>query len=318
MAAFALGSASNLGASILTCSLNGGGAPTNGCYTGTSFSANDFLDWGSALGEAIVPLTQAIAPSAISGQTNPHDASTPWNAASNSGFGVSVSSAQNSGTSDIARIDNTLDAWNGSYWDLPSNVSQTEYGENILTFAGHFGSPTAAGLPAGTQFGDHLIGATDGSGNLSPADLFLNFATTITSVGFRISTNGSSNSNFGAIVTAMNATGGVIGTYSIQDQGAGGICDNLTPTNRWTAPGTCDDAPWIGFIDPNGQIASLTIDAFDPNSGASLAFVIDTLELNTTGDPAPVPIPEPATIPMAGGVLAALAGLARKRAHHSR
>lgn len=327
LAAFGLASIGNLCASTLSCSLNGGGAPVGGCYTGPSFIggvglASDLLDWGLELGEALDPHT-----SDITGNTNPYpgnvfnpyDTATSvpnfWQTQTSNGATVNVSLGPNATDTFLARLDNTVQAWdpNTSTWIAANTVAQQEYAAflNLLTFGGHFGSPTTPGLPSTSEFGDHLIAATDSNGSPVTSGLTLDFPNTITSVGFRISTAPGSPTDFDAIVTAKNSLGGTIGTYSIQAGGSGGACEAL---NGSPTPGTCNDAPWIGFIDSNAQISDLTIQAFVHGTSTNLPFAIDTLELNTTGPTVgPSNTPEPGSMWMAGAALLGLAFWARRR-----
>ena len=120
LAGVVLLSAGGLGASSLTCSFNGAASTSNGRHNlAGSFSPTDFLDWGSS-----AAFGEAFGPSA----GNPHNASTVWNAQSNSGSEtVGVSLGPSAEATYITRVDNTSLAWNGTSWDFPSDVSEAEY-----------------------------------------------------------------------------------------------------------------------------------------------------------------------------------------------
>ena len=316
----------NLGASVIGCSLNGGGAPAGGCYSALSFAGNDSLDWGSAqaFGEAFTPQTG-------NGQNNPHDVGsssspTPWIAQSNLGLGVGVSMGAGAQYNYISRVDNAAYAWNGpagDYWDFPNTVSQAEYGQNILTYAGHFegpptGDPSGAYNPGKVEFGAHLIAPTNGAGVVTGGGpMILTFTSSITSVGFRISTNGNNaNTNFDATVAAYDSQGNILGTYSIVDQGDGGICAGLTPSPTvYDDPAACNDAPWIGFVAPTSQIKSISVEAFGSNGTTPLSYMIDTLDLNTAPN---LPTPEPTAAFLIEGGLVALSLYGKRAGRMSR
>ena len=67
----------------------------------------------------------------------------------------------------------------------------------------------------------------------------------------------------------------------------------------------CNDAPYVGFYDPEGRIRSIYVSVFNHNGTTPVGFAIDSLYLE--------PIPEPAVPLMIGGGLAAMALYRRKR-----
>lgn len=303
-----------LSGTSITCSLNGGAAPPGGCYAAaSSFSPTDFLDWGSANAFGL-----ATDPTTSNSQSNPHNAATPWNASSNGGFGVSVTLGPGAQSNYIGRVDNTALAWNPSLgWVSPDSVSQAHYSDNVLTFAGHFGGPPIndpnSYNPAFTEFGDHGIATTNGDGSITGGGpMILSFSSTIAAAGFRISSvSGSNNTTFNAIVTAKDSLGATIGTYTIDAVGSGGTCAGLNQ-GQFNNPIACDDAPWIGYIDNLGRVASLTIEVKDSTNTVDVPYMLTTLQLNTSQPVNGGATPEPAAFVMVGTGILALA-VRRKR-----
>jgi hypothetical protein len=89
--------------------------------------------------------------------------------------------------------------------------------------------------------------------------------------------------------------------------GTGGTCLSLYQGPS-AAPVPCNDAPYVGFYDPQGRISSIYISVFDPADTRfrnPLGFAIDSLYAQEA--------PEPALPLMIGGGLAAIALYRRKR-----
>jgi hypothetical protein len=119
----------------------------------------------------------------------------------------------------------------------------------------------------------------------------------------------SRNTLFVAGLQAFDSSGNSLGTYQLTEtaNGTGGICPSL----GIRPPVPCNDAPYVGFYDPEGRISSIYISVFNPgNLSTPIGFAIDTLDI----DPSAAQwVPEPAMPLMIGGGLAAIALLGRKR-----
>lgn len=165
-------------------------------------------------------------------------------------------------------------------------------------FAGHFNSTTGT-PPLGAPAGDHLLESTSG------APLELTFLTNpVYGVWFEIaSLSDSRNTLFVAALQAFDSSGNPLGTYQLTEtaNGTGGICASLAGR----PPIPCNDAPDLGFYDPEGRIKSIEVSVFNPgNLTLPIGFAIDGLEVD---------VPEPAMPLIVGGALAAFALFRRKR-----
>jgi len=271
-------------AGSITCSSAVGSSSLVGTACGSLFTPNDFLDWG--------------APHAASGYSgfgeavNPAAATPPYggSATTMNGVGVQVSSPNGM---DIGRVDNTIYAWNGSFWTLPDLVA----GQPIYTFGGHFDAPPTSSSP----FGDHLLGVFNSTGSTSEMLLNLTPNSHVGGVAFRVSST--YNSDFTALLEAYDATNNLLGRYQVAAQGLGGSCAGLSAPDHGNDPVPCNDAPLIQFFDPSGQIASVKLSVDDPHGA-----VIDRLglfEIQT--------VPEPGTELGAGIALGVILIFGRKR-----
>jgi hypothetical protein len=258
---------------------------------GQTFSANDFLNWGAPVSAG--GLGEATIPGAVLGQS--------IQVTTTGGLGINVLSKQT-----LERADNTTYAWDAatSSWVFPAVL-----GDSIQTFSGQFNAPseptyTGSSGPAygpnnyPYQFGDPLLGAVP-PGNIMPSEMQFDFSKSIFGIAFKISS--AQATNFVATLSAYNSAMQLIGTYQLNTNGAGGggTCSSLSNSS---GPVPCNDAPVIQFYDPQGHIASVILTVNDMNG-----FFVDGLSINTTG------APEPATIPLIGGGLIALALAAKTR-----
>jgi hypothetical protein len=177
---------------------------------------------------------------------------------------------------------------------------------NLAGFAGHFNSASGT-PPVGAPAGDHLLEA-------NPGTLELTFLNPVFGVWFEIANVSvtSTNTLFFAEVQAVDSSGHSLGTYKLLEtaNGTGGLCSTLSGRT----PTPCNDAPYIGFYDPEAQIKSIYITVYSGASGglatgtpigSPLGFAIDTLLVD--------PTPEPVAPFMIGGGLAAIALFGRKR-----
>lgn len=312
--------AGNLGANVVSCSLDGGAAPAGGCYATGAIFGSDILDWGTAnaLGEAYSGTTS-------NGSVNPLPKGSSWNVSSTFGVPISVSLDASSNASALERADNNDLAWDGpgsvpNTWQFPQTVLDDEGGSahSIIKVESHFGAPTTGNLnqynPAAAQFGDHLIATVDNNSNVAEGGpVILNFSSTpLTAIGFRISAVGSSNSSdFDAVVTAT-FTDLSVHTYSIVDSGDGGECTTLFNPS---GPVPCNNAPWIGFVSSTNNIQSISVQAFAPGTTNEIGFMMDTLQLSSGATSPRNPgtsTPEPASVLLLGAGLLGLAGAAKK------
>jgi hypothetical protein len=131
-------------------------------------------------------------------------------------------------------------------------------------------------------------------------------------VWFEIAALSGSNSLFQVDVQAFGNGGVSLGSYTLTESGAygsGGTCSTLTGR----PPVPCNDAPYVGFYDPEGRIRSIYISVCavgavcNPNLAgyAPIGFAIDSLLVDE--------IPEPAMPLLIGGGLAAILLYGRKR-----
>jgi hypothetical protein len=172
----------------------------------------------------------------------------------------------------------------------------------LALFPGHFNAPGGTDAPVegagyGYPYGDHLVELQNGG----PLELtFLN--RDVLGVWLRVSSMTSS--DFNASVEAFDSSGNVLGTYNIQAGGSGGQCASLSDD----LPTPCNDAPYIGFYDPEGRIHSIYISVLSNNN--LVGFAVDTLSVDE--------VPEPSIPPMIGGGLAAFSLWRRWRRTRSR
>jgi hypothetical protein len=103
----------------------------------------------------------------------------------------------------------------------------------------------------------------------------------------------------------------LLGTYSMDVTGGGGICASLDPSSPNSQhPVACNDAAFIALDAGTQTITSISVITTD-----AAGFFIGRLFLEA---PAGVVVPEPAALLMVGCGLAALGLLAKKRAARSR
>jgi hypothetical protein len=295
-----------LQATSLTCSAS---FAIGSCFTATSFSGLDTLDWGAPVSAT----GQSGFGEALSGNVHLNAAASPWDARSVDGNGVHVSLV-NPSLTDIGRMDNTFWAAIPAGWNFANTISQLQYHSNIDTYAGHFTAPTAIPQTGYSGYGSHLIGQTDDTGVANGVGLMkFVFDDPISAAGFRISSTMGTNSSFGAMIEAYDSLDRLVGWYQIVAGGSGGICTLVTSFDAQGNPGSCNDAPWIGFSGLSG-VKYFTVDAFkladDRLTNEEVGFLVDQLAI--TGYVA-VQTPEPALLLLTGGVLVGLVSLARKR-----
>ena len=274
----------------LTCSSTGMTVPVGptdsyGCFQ-TSFinaTALDSLDWGAPT--AASGLSGLGAATLGSSFTEPVGSRTATSGDDTVGI---------TGPAAVSRVDNFDVVWNGVSWVSPG------FGGVAAGFAGHFNANTAQNT---TATGDHLLKDTSGT------PLELTFLTeSMDGVWFRIASLAGTNSLFVATVQGYDARHNLLGSYTLTEggsYGSGGTCTSLYqgPT---AAPVPCNDAPYVGFYDPQGRISSIYVSVFDPgNLNVPIGFAIDSLLIEDA--------PEPAVPLMIGGGLAALALYRRKR-----
>lgn len=285
-----LRASSTLACSGLTGFSGLGTIGSNGCFT-TDFAtvtALDSLNWGAPIstsGESgLGPATQGN--SFALGFNDPVQSRT----ATASGYQVQIQLPSGSTPTAVTRMDDFALLYNGSTWLPPDSSSP-------VGFAGHFGSASGS---SPTPDGDSLVALPSGG----PLELsFLNPPDPVLGIWFRISALGSaSDISFAATVQAFDAGGHPLGTYTLgkETPGTGGQCSTLGST----PPVPCDDAPYVGFYDPEGRISSIYISA--TVGGSPVGFAIDSLYMDEE-------VPEPAVPLMIAGGLAAMALYRRKR-----
>ncbi|MGA2267080.1 MAG: PEP-CTERM sorting domain-containing protein [Bryobacteraceae bacterium] len=304
---------------VINCSLAGlaygvnvptGARDSNGCWTNTFINATvyDSLDWGAPKNPGGTAQTywQSGLGAANPGNNYPITTSTGPDVRSSWGDGVQVQKAPTftgSGTN-VMRVDDLAMEYStiAHSWVFPG-ASGTP---NVASFAGHFGS---ASTPTGTN--DHLLELANGG----PLELvFLNLP--MVGVWFQIASLSGINSLFVVKIQAFASDSTSLGTYTLTEtaNGTGGTCTTLassSPTPCVLTGTSQSDAPYVGFYDPGGRIRSIYISVFNPsNLTVPIGFAIDSLEL--------AEVPEPTTILMMGGGLAAIALYRRKRRRLSR
>jgi len=262
----------------------------------TSFltaSALDSLDWGapkalsgpSGLGDA--------TPGANNYQATTYDPVSYRTATvRNDQIAIQLAPGYTGSAPGVTRVDDFALRWNGSTW-LPGNfVTPSLVGAQL-----HFNSASDTTSPPG----DHLLELKDGG----PLELTL-LGKGAFGEWFRIAALGGDPTGlFVAVVEGFDIYGHSLGKYTMTESGSsgtGGICAGLSNT----PPVPCNDAPLVGFYDPEGRIKSIYISVFNPsNLNSPIGFAIDTLTLQE--------VPEPVMPLMIGGGLAAIALYRRKR-----
>jgi hypothetical protein len=189
--------------------------------------------------------------------------------------------------------------WNGTQWRPGSFVTP-----RLAGFPGHFGS-AGPGAPApGAPAGDALLQLTNGG------PMELEFLTNpLFGIWFRIASLSGTDSLFVAILQAFDAADNPLGTYTLNEtaNGTGGRCISLS----LVPPVPCNDAPYVGFYDPQGRIRSIYISVFSPGDLIHpIGFAIDSLMME--------PVPEPGVTGLVGLGLVAIVFYGRKRRAASR
>lgn len=226
-------------------------------------TATAFTDWATVLPATSSPVTGGSLAGSLHGN------------------GFTVTSTDN-----FVGLDNTDQAWNGSAW-----VQAFTAAPKAATFAGHFNSEWQ---PYGPQpespMGDNLLGVLE-PGGISDADttVTIAFQQKLSFVEFEVSNIFGYNSNFTARLIAKDAYGAIIGTYEVVDTGGGGQCLSL----QYATPLPCNDAPFVQFFSPEGNIASVELVMSDPHGAA-----LDELQGTT--------VPEPSSLALAGIAIFAL------------
>jgi hypothetical protein len=160
------------------------------------------------------------------------------------------------------------------------------------------------GTNYGYPYGDHLLELGTGG----PLELSFG-GNNVLGVWLEISAlTNLANGNFDATIEAVDGSNHSLGTYNIVAGGSGGVCGSVNTWILHNPPTPCNDAPEIGFYDPQGRIKSIYISAYDL-SGNRIGFLIDSLAISE--------VPEPAMPLMIGGALAAMALYRRKRRSHA-
>ena len=181
----------------------------------------------------------------------------------------------------------------------------------VAEFNGHFNSLSAATPAPGAQPGDTLLALPNGG----PLELSF-VGEPAFGVWFEIASMSGTNSLFEVYLQAFGNGGVSLGSYTLTESGSygsGGTCTTLTSR----PPVPCNDAPYVGFYDPEGRIRSIYISVCATGSvcipgqaGYSpLGFAIDYLYADE--------VPEPAIPLLIGGGLAAMALYRRKRLSRS-
>jgi hypothetical protein len=281
-----LAAAGNLCASTyLNCALSGlasvpTGATSGGCWTNTFINAtvNDSLDWGA-------PTTSGGLGAARSGNSFPVSTAFGVNAGTSEGFAVDLQLAPTyaGAAGAVVRADDSALVWAAhptvgpARWVIPGSQGTPS---NLALYAGHFDS-AAGSLPSGSgyglPYGDHLVQLQNGG----PLELTF-LARPVLGVWFQISSMAGISSDFDATVEAFDSSGNVLGTYSIQAGGSGGQCASLSHN----PPTPCNDAPYVGFYDPEGNIHSIYISVTDTSPNHNLiGFSIDSLMVDEVPEP---------------------------------
>jgi hypothetical protein len=230
----------------------------------------------------------------------------------------------------LQRFDNTIFAYNIFNGWVPAQSVVP----GLNTFGGHFNAPSLpsggfspyggpTNLPSGLingpaptspKFGENLLGIV-GNSNPQSANLTLSFSQNIYAAGFQVSSESGTNSNFLAVLTAVDASGNMLGTYRVTATGLGGLDPGLNnPAVTGDDPSPANNAPFVQFYDPQGRIRSVFLQVYDTNSsGQVIGFTqgafIGELYVNEVG----VVTPEPALGLCVGGLLLILGIVLKKR-----
>jgi len=283
---------------VAAVSVPSGVLDANGCFQTSFINANvmDSLDWGaptavsgqSGLGAAIAgnsfPLSTSSAVAIRTATVN------------NDQIAIQLAPGYSSPPGSVTRTDDFYWQWNGIRWVRGSSLTPAMEG-----FPGHFDSASATSLSTASPTNNaQLLESSSG------APLELTFlGEPAYGVWFQIASLSGVNSLFTAEVQAFNSSGNSIGSYQLAESGSygsGGLCQSVAANH----PMPCNDAPYVGFYDPQGRISSIYISVFNPGSlSPPIGFAIDSVLVDT--------VPEPAMLLMIGSGLAAIALYGRKR-----
>jgi hypothetical protein len=279
-------------------SLIPGGDLSGGCFTNQfiNTTALDSLNWGSAGASGTsLPVSTYLA---ADFQTVGYE-----------GVAVQLAPTYSGGSGAVETATNVGYVWAAhptvgpARWVIPGTQGTPAVNNPD---AGHFNSASPAGQPPnvnapapGTPVGDSLLELQSGG----PMELTF-LKPSVFGAYFEISSLvGTADASFDASVEALDSSGNILGTYNIQAGGSGGTCTSVSHN----PPTPCNDAPYIGFYDPQGRIHSIYISVTDPSTGYLVGFAIDTLMVDDA------PVPEPSIPLMVGGGLAAFSLLRRWR-----
>ena len=288
----------------LTCNETGLSLPSGvtdsfGCFKTSFITTNisDSLNWGAPYAAS----GQSGLGAAILGNNFPVSTTSPVTnrtaTVDNNQVAIQLAPGYTGGAVGLTRVDNAAEVWDGVSWILAG-------GMDIAGFQGHFNSNSTPSVTPPP--GDALLKSSSGA----PLELsFLNQSES--GVWLQIASLTGVNSLFVAKVQAFDGST-LLGTYTLTESGAygsGGKCLPLLVSTG--APTPCNDAPYVGFYDPEGRITSIYISVFNPGSlSTPVGFAIDSLEFDAS---VPILTPEPAMALMIGGGLAAMALYHRKR-----
>ena len=286
------------------CTIN---SVSTSCVSQSSFSFNDTANWATLFGSADQNNLQADYNPNTTYTTN-----SPW--VPNGGAGTAdianvTLGPGYSGPSILSRVDNTYWAWapdSGQYIYGFNNNSASDPNPNSV--AGRFGNSQDWNNPSEYNWGDNLLEA-----NSSKGPIAISFVTTVSAVGFRVST--ASNSDFTATINAYSGTEGsgtLLGTYALNTNGTGGGggCNSLA---SGSPPAPCDDAPFIGIDD---QLMGLSASDGYPGFIQSITITTDDttgLFIDQLSAEIPSSVPEPGSTFLLAGGCAVLAVMRRKR-----
>jgi len=243
------------------------------------------------------PITQQACNQALSNATASMNWGTVLSATSGEVSGP-VTGTVNGDQVTVTSYDQLEGAYNaGSVWSASAQAWVPAFvvtPPGTTTFAGDFGSVTNSTTPT-PPYGDNLLGIlAPGGNNPGNAQVTLSFAQNLAFVEFQVTAE--TNVNFTATLVAYDINHNVLGTYTVNDVGTGGVCNSLYNS----PPVVCTPtSPFVQFYDPQDNIASVELTVSDTTG----AF-IDTLDVS--------PIPEPSTFAMFGIAILALAFAAKR------